>query len=102
MNFRTESFDFPQNEQRRCLSCDMAMTQREAHARWVAGRGGIPRVNWRILPGQEIDDWLPALSFRAERRRRAPLSFRAKRRRRSTVSFRAERRRREVEEPAPP
>src|SRR3954470_13650826 len=23
MNFRTESFDFPQNEQRRCLSCDM-------------------------------------------------------------------------------
>ncbi len=24
MNFRTESLDFPQNEQRRCLSCDMA------------------------------------------------------------------------------
>jgi hypothetical protein len=24
MNFRTESFDFPQNEQRRCLSWDMA------------------------------------------------------------------------------
>jgi hypothetical protein len=24
MNFRTESFDFPQNEQRRCLSLDMA------------------------------------------------------------------------------
>src|SRR6478752_9587997 len=23
MNFRTESLDFPQNEQRRCLSCDM-------------------------------------------------------------------------------
>src|SRR3954468_23555743 len=23
MNFRTESFDFPQNEQRKCLSCDM-------------------------------------------------------------------------------
>lgn len=23
MNFRTESFDFPQKEQRRCLSCDM-------------------------------------------------------------------------------
>ena len=26
MNFRTESFDLPQNEQRRCLSCDMALT----------------------------------------------------------------------------
>src|SRR5215207_1423672 len=25
MNFRTESLDFPQNEQRRCLSCDMAV-----------------------------------------------------------------------------
>jgi hypothetical protein len=37
MNFRTESFDFPQNEQRRCLSCDMAVTQREAHAQ--AGKG---------------------------------------------------------------
>ena len=24
MNFRTESFDLPQNEQRRCLSLDMA------------------------------------------------------------------------------
>jgi hypothetical protein len=23
MNFRTESFDFPQKEQRRCLSLDM-------------------------------------------------------------------------------
>jgi hypothetical protein len=23
MNFRTESFDFPQNEQRRCLSLDI-------------------------------------------------------------------------------
>jgi hypothetical protein len=23
MNFRTESFDFPQNEQRRCFSWDM-------------------------------------------------------------------------------
>ena len=30
MNFRTESFDFPQNEQRRCLSCDMAALSDEA------------------------------------------------------------------------
>jgi hypothetical protein len=29
MNFRTESFDFPQNEQRRCLSLDI-----EAASRW--------------------------------------------------------------------
>ena len=29
MNFRTESFDFPQNEQRKCLSCDMANLYRE-------------------------------------------------------------------------
>src|SRR5689334_23022440 len=27
MNFRTESLDFPQNEQRRCLSCDMAVDE---------------------------------------------------------------------------
>jgi len=40
MNFRTESFDLPQNEQRRCLSCDMAVTQREAHAR-RATRGEV-------------------------------------------------------------
>src|SRR5881409_3042495 len=33
MNFRTESFDFPQNEQRRCLSLDMAVNPR-ACAGW--------------------------------------------------------------------
>src|SRR4029079_2038056 len=53
MNFRTESFDLPQNEQRRCLSCDIAVTQREAHARASRGRGGYPRVNSRVGPGQE-------------------------------------------------
>src|SRR6188472_3180376 len=53
MNFRTESFDLPQNEQRRCLSCDMAVTQREAHARAGKGRGRYPRVNSRVGPGQE-------------------------------------------------
>src|SRR5439155_6637720 len=54
MNFRTESFDLPQNEQRRCLSCDMAVTQREAHAqRTTRGEEGYPRVNSRIGPGQE-------------------------------------------------
>jgi hypothetical protein len=36
MNFRTESFDFPQNEQRRCLSCDMA-----AGAMRECGRFGV-------------------------------------------------------------
>ena len=41
MNFRTESFDLPQNEQRRCLSCDMAVTQQEAHAREDRGEVGI-------------------------------------------------------------
>src|SRR6476661_2226496 len=41
MNFRTESFDLPQNEQRRCLSCDMAETLRGAHTRRSRpGRGG--------------------------------------------------------------
>ena len=29
MNFRTESLDFPQNEQRRCLSCDITNLYRE-------------------------------------------------------------------------
>src|SRR5437588_10538059 len=54
MNFRTESFDLPQNEQRRCLSCDMAVTQREAHARaGNEGRGGYLRVNSCVGPGQE-------------------------------------------------
>src|SRR6476646_12228844 len=28
MNFRTESFDFPQKEQRRCLSCDIGFQRR--------------------------------------------------------------------------
>jgi hypothetical protein len=28
MNFRTESLDLPQNEQRRCLSLDMALRVR--------------------------------------------------------------------------
>src|ERR1043166_7596135 len=39
MNFRTESFDFPQNEQRRCLSLDMTVNPR-ACAGW-----GTP-VSW--------------------------------------------------------
>jgi hypothetical protein len=30
----------PQNEQRRCLSCDMAETQQEAHARRRLGEVG--------------------------------------------------------------
>jgi len=37
MNFRTESFDLPQNEQRRCLSWDMAV--REAGYLLPGGKG---------------------------------------------------------------
>src|SRR6476661_4576446 len=50
MNFRTESLDFPQNEQRRCLSCDMtdhstggAETQR-ADIQQIRLRGAGNRV----------------------------------------------------------
>jgi len=39
MNFRTESFDLPQNEQRRCLSWDMEVRDTGFHTalRRVAG-----------------------------------------------------------------
>src|SRR5690349_15435088 len=43
MNFRTESFDFPQNEQRRCLSCDMA----------IRGAWGATATGW-VVPGAII------------------------------------------------
>ena len=36
MNFRTESFDFPQKEQRRCLSLDME--PRREGGGWVPGK----------------------------------------------------------------
>src|SRR6478609_4536964 len=49
MNFRTESFDLPQNEHRRCLSCDMAETLQETHAR-DHGRGGRPRLTVEVYP----------------------------------------------------
>ena|SRR5205814_4098240 len=44
MNFRTESFDFPQNEQRKCLSCDITNLYRERGSpEAVAGSaGGTP------------------------------------------------------------
>ena len=35
MNFRTESLDFPQKEQRKCLSCDMVV-RAIVQARWGA------------------------------------------------------------------
>jgi len=35
MNFRTESFDFPQNEQRRCFSWDI----------WLDGNGKYRRAD---------------------------------------------------------
>src|SRR5690242_11465530 len=40
MNFRTESFDFPQNEQRRCLSCDITNLYRE-RGEAAAGSAGV-------------------------------------------------------------
>ena len=33
MNFLTESLDFPQNEQRRCLSCDIEVMDRGGTSR---------------------------------------------------------------------
>src|SRR6478735_9507317 len=46
MNFRTESFDLPQNEQRRCLSLDMSATMARGSRRgpgtlrsWVPDQG---------------------------------------------------------------
>src|SRR3954463_4903599 len=44
MNFRTESLDFPQNEQRRCLSCDMAL-----------GNGGTSRAPAATAPRELTD-----------------------------------------------
>src|SRR6476619_5414256 len=41
MNFRTESFDFPQKEQRRCLSLDM---EPRRHG-WMRCRVKCPRVS---------------------------------------------------------
>src|SRR3954470_939139 len=43
MNFRTESLDFPQNEQRRCLSCDMAMATNRGDG-LGPGASGPPRI----------------------------------------------------------
>jgi hypothetical protein len=44
MNFRTESLDFPQKEQRRCLSWDMSFLN----------RGQIEDERWRITPSHPI------------------------------------------------
>src|SRR5204863_1070362 len=67
MNFRTESFDFPQKEQRRCLSCDMAVNPR-ACAGWrtpqswtcpgagSSGRHGGGRRGLRLGLEDGVDD----------------------------------------------
>src|SRR5580692_9477607 len=49
MNFRTESFDFPQNEQRRCLSWDIATPGDD----WDTS---LPRTNSRARTGQYDSD----------------------------------------------
>jgi len=47
----------PQNEQRRCLSCDIAVTQREAHARRATrGEVGIRELTLVSDPVKK-DDW---------------------------------------------
>src|ERR1043166_7711349 len=69
MNFRTESFDFPQNEQRRCLSCDMtdhstgnAVAQEPISSGYLAGRNadpdrrGIGRIKGLLPVKQETTD----------------------------------------------
>jgi hypothetical protein len=43
MNFRTESFDLPQNEQRRCLSFDIGPLRRRGMGQVGASRGVVPR-----------------------------------------------------------
>src|SRR6476620_8927259 len=59
MNFRTESFDFPQNEQRRCLSLDM-------EPRRDGGEGGVgerwtpaPEASSLFLPVRVRNQVLP-------------------------------------------
>ena len=52
MNFRTESLDFPQNEQRRCLSCDMGSVRRESGPLY----DGAPKTrNSLVGNGSRID-----------------------------------------------
>src|SRR4029079_18132686 len=66
MNFRTESLDFPQNEQRRCLSWDMALGERVTQGGRVRRVGGDPqRTNRRLRSGQATT--LVAPSARAPR-----------------------------------
>src|SRR5687768_1052662 len=49
MNFRTESFDFPQKEERRCLSCDMSARRQT----FLPGKQPVLRVNGGSRNGQE-------------------------------------------------
>src|ERR1044071_3052893 len=69
MNFRTESLDFPQNEQRRCLSCDMTdhstgnAVAQEADIQRISSweerdpdRGGIERIKGLSPVKQETTD----------------------------------------------
>ena len=58
MNFRTESFDFPQNEQRRCLSCDMADSaeaQSRAEVRGAPGAAGDGRGARSSRPAEPVE-----------------------------------------------
>src|SRR5438105_4672017 len=69
MNFRTESFDFPQNEQRRCLSWDMAgglqMTPPNATAGGPRAARGYLQLRAPRASGQATnDDDRPFLEYR--------------------------------------
>src|SRR3954470_6326971 len=53
MNFRTESLDFPQNEQRRCLSCDMTAHSTGDAVAHEADIHGAERTSARVgTPGR--------------------------------------------------
>jgi hypothetical protein len=52
MNFRTESFDFPQNEQRKCLSCDITNLYRERGSP-RAGAGSAGGTAYKVLENKE-------------------------------------------------
>src|SRR5919202_3363855 len=80
MNFRTESLDLPQNEQRKCLSCDMAVPETgDAAPGEEPGRGRLPRVNIAPTAGQaRIAHAARDARRRARARRRVTLDTRSR------------------------
>ena len=70
MNFRTASLDFPQKEQRRCLSCDMAIRYgtpgRGSPGRGTAGTGGGSREEDRATHRVNRSEWAGSSEMAAE------------------------------------